>query len=564
MLQNQDGINPWLRKFEFLASLGPQKKKRRFKSKRDSARKLSSKGCDHDCINHPRDEHNKDLTKASPTGRKRLHNVNLKLYFCSVPSCSFSSQHKRTFVEHYGLCYKTHQEIEVSKSRSTNYKQNKNVVQLNFEIPETEPFKVSAVEKSINSCDEVDITDINLNLAAEVDNLDDSMLPINEILNDNKGTDIGRTIDNIATCKTYELPSRVKRKMTCNECGLTFSRRKKLKTHLKTCSNQENSIERAIMSSKDDGISNENRKTIDVKRNYSCSVCSKEFKLNIALKKHFAKAHFKTTNVWNGQEFGNVVQISLAPKSANKEKFCKDSYDAKDEKEESEPVNKQTNSNECDKFIGQKQELVTSTNNEYGVENVFEFKKPITRLVTFDSNHELPEINFMSRKNAQKETKYHNYLWAILRTTTSKIFKDKLRKRKNKSQKQIDEKVPKYNTIQSAKIFNSLEDDKKIVTKEVNENEDQDKEDTNDVKSTNDVMKYIISSLQSFSLSMEKKFILGKADNSVQPSTFDSKRIRTLIKDNEIQTLHDEFIYLTVMGEILRNEARIILEKVIL
>ena len=254
MLQNQGGINPGLKKFEFIGSLGPQQKKRRFKSKRDSTKKSSAKGCDHNCINHPKDENGKDFTKAFPTGRKRLHNEDSKIYFCSVPSCSFSSQHKRAFEEHYDLCYKTHQKIEVSKTRSTNYIPSKNANQFNFEIPEPEPFGIQPVEKSINAYDEVDITDNNQNFAAEVDNLGDSMLPNNEILDDNKGIDIGRTIDDITTCKTYELPGRIIRQITCSKCGSTFSRRKKLKSHLKTCSSQENSNERTIMSSKDEVI----------------------------------------------------------------------------------------------------------------------------------------------------------------------------------------------------------------------------------------------------------------------------------------------------------------------
>ena len=89
MSQNQGGIGPGLKKLEFIESLGPQKpsiiqKKRRFKSKRDSTRKSSSERCDHNCINHPKDENGKDFPKTSQTGRKRLYNEKSQIYFCSV------------------------------------------------------------------------------------------------------------------------------------------------------------------------------------------------------------------------------------------------------------------------------------------------------------------------------------------------------------------------------------------------------------------------------------------------------------------------------------------------
>ena len=67
---------------------------------------------------------------------------------------------------------------------------------------------------------------------------------------------------------------------------------------------------------------------------------------------YYLKFHFKTANVWNGKEFGNVVKISLSPKSVNKEKSSSNSNNVKDEEGESLPVNlldKEANSNVFDR-----------------------------------------------------------------------------------------------------------------------------------------------------------------------------------------------------------------------
>ena len=103
-----------LKKLEFIKLLGleepSQLPKCKLKSKRITIKKASCTGCSQDCDHRSKENYGTELTQTKVSkGRKRLHNEKTKIYFCSVPSCSYSSKYKRRFEEHYENCFKMYQ-----------------------------------------------------------------------------------------------------------------------------------------------------------------------------------------------------------------------------------------------------------------------------------------------------------------------------------------------------------------------------------------------------------------------------------------------------------------------
>ena len=105
-----------------------------------------------------------------------------------------------------------------------------------------------------------------------------------------------------------------------------------------------------------------------------------------------------------------------------------------------------------------------------------------------------------------------------------------------------------------------MEDD--IITTKIEIENNPVEEEFEEILNFNDIVQDLISSLQSISISSGYKYKLYKGNSFARPSALDSSKIVKNSKKDEIRLLRDEFIYRTVMKEILKNEARIILEKV--
>ena len=341
-----------------------------------------------------------------------------------------------------------------------------------------------------------------------------------------------------------------------------FSRRKQLKRHLKKCLSQMNVLEEKVGLSNVEDTSCEPKKAPDLMGKYVCHVCGKMFNLKIGLKKHTEKAHFKTTSVWNGKEYRPMVQISLAPKSTNKRNSCQAAGIVIMKTEELGPTNLlDIPDSNHDKSNLKTQELVSTISNEDGVENVFKLQVTSNNLVSYDSTHDQPEIHFLSRKKRRRKT-YNGYLKAILKQTAPKIFNDKIRKTVLKNTETFYQKSPtcdydpidlKSNSFENCDLITKIEFENNMV-----------EEENEEIRNVDDLEQDLVSTMQSISITPGHKFELNKCNNSVRPSALDSSKIGKQLKDNEIRILRDEFIYRTVMAEILKNEAKIIFEKVIL
>ena len=361
------------------------------------------------------------------------------------------------------------------------------------------------------------------------------------------------------TCKTYQLPRRDKDNINCIKCGLIFSRKKQLKRHLKNCPNQETSIVQGTDNLTDGGFLCRNTKPTYGRKDHACSVCGKMFKLKIGLKKHTEKAHFKTTNAWNGKEYGTVVQISLAPKAMASEKITKH-YGNVIVEDEFEPVNllhEEINGDTSDKDISFNKELmsINSKVEDLGQHGISD------GIISTDSFHEPPVNLLLPKRKPRKLKAYDNYLMKILTNTAPKIFKDKIRKI-GCNFKEANDKISSTNVVPIDKHSIPMEGRREKATQGA-----QDDLDTKELKSNqklDDMENELICSLQSFSLTPEHRYELKKPNNLDRPSSLDSTKIGRHRNEEELRILHDDFIYRTVMAEILKNEARIIFDKVIL
>lgn len=179
---------------------------RRLKSKRDSRKNLSCTGCNQDYNGFYSSIGNtKAIKRISRHGRKRLHNENIPIFFCSVPICYYSSNNKQAFEKHYELCYKTYHKKQDGKNRSTGIISNGFMMDNNCKLTDitvdkdccsennTDEYKEDGIEnkdrhdsfKLANLCSSTSTNDIEL---AFTNRKAESMM--------NEGT----------TCKTYQIP----------------------------------------------------------------------------------------------------------------------------------------------------------------------------------------------------------------------------------------------------------------------------------------------------------------------------------------------------------------------
>ena len=530
--------------------------KGRPKSKRDPRKKLSCTGCNQDCNGFSNSiENDKAIKKVSQHGRKRLLNENIPIFFCSVPTCCFSSNVKHFFEEHYDLCYKTYQRKQDSKKESTAISPNDSTTDNN--CSDMKVYKEGCSENVTQECNEEIITNKDLHDSVELAKLCNSTLS-NDAGNGDKNRNAGSIKIEGTTCKTYHLPRIAKDKIGCIKCGIMFSRRKQLKRHLKKCPSHESNISQQMDNLTDEGFLCVKNKPLDIKPSYACPVCNKMFKLKIGLKKHTEKAHFKTTNAWNGKEFGTVVQISLAPKAITSDKITKNcgNFIVDDEFEPANLLHEENNDGVSYKADSKKEEFMSS-NSKIG--NLGQSRNSNSAF-SHDPTHEPPVDILPPKKKQLKSKAYNNYVKKILKSTAPKIFKDKIRKKGCKSQKEKAGNILPCCNVTGDEKFIPMECKKKMAKQQ--EQNDLDVNKTKPITNLDDIEHDLSSSLQSLSITPEHK--LSKRNNSDRPSSLDSRKIGRHRNGEEIRILHDEFIYRTVMAEILKNEARIIFDKVIL
>ena len=159
---------------------------RRLKSKRESRKNLFCTGCNHDCNGFSSLIANtKAIKKISRHGRKRLHNGNIPIFFCSVPMCYYSSNNKHTFEEHYELCYKTYQKKQDGKKRLTGITSNDLMMDNNCKLTDTKVDKDYCSENKTDKYNDGGIENKNPHDSFELANLCSSTLS-NDIELENK------------------------------------------------------------------------------------------------------------------------------------------------------------------------------------------------------------------------------------------------------------------------------------------------------------------------------------------------------------------------------------------
>ena len=534
------------------------------------------------CTHEPSRADSKEGQNTSQQKKRiKLYNEDAKNYFCSFPTCSFASNEKQEFEDHFRSCHKKEKRY---KNRTIDLNSTLRLDNLSFANNTTSMNKSFSYRDAIGQGKMQDQIDrrsksckkVRRNLNAKYDHIallqtSNNSEESNEL--DPAGVNIS---DERKICKNVASASmasnHVCNKFKCESCRKTFGCKKYLKRHTERCHKQERTIQGRMDSEGDHDTPGEEKRS---SQNYNCRLCMKNYKYESAWMKHMEQYHYKTISSWNGKEFVSAVKILLTPE--RKEKQKKDESNKKDptlNEKHDVPISRRNKDEMSNTIVsgfcdGEGTGNINTKDGEKTSENTITthtYEPNLSNLTLVHRNR--IEVNSLSTDNSLAHntnsdhihclTSFDRGFKKILQKTVSAINVENKNCNLHKLLSQDTEFMRKEGDYyHEPAIPNNYSKDSNINR---NQKKDICRKEITKLQEQDDNVPLLISSLKSLSLTNEYKCKNNILNRDAAADALITKTLSNC--DEEIRILHDEFVFQKVMTEILKNEAKIILGKV--
>ena len=505
-----------------------------------------------------------DDDKRSPKRRKKLHNEKAINYFCSVPFCLFFSTNKHEFEDHYEGC------LQTARRRKGK---NGDLVPTNGHF--IEPLN-NGYPSTCHEFENGGLSSIQLKVIEDIPNApntknkDYSSVPLFTVDPANAIVLIGTNafVTSSANFKhgieknQYSHDTKINNmedEHICKGCRKVFRSKSLLRMHSQKNTSQKNECQRKQSTTGESQITSVQNKQEMSKPN-ACRFCNRIFKRRFGLKRHMERFHYKTAKSWNGREFVTAITISLTSSGTNRKKGRnrnhKNGTNSKLETERTKVHSSDMQKDVNIKKFNKQTKAFVEDETEMQLKGYDELNEVITNLenveqrVNVTRDDSLRTNSLVEKKSQNPAPSFDTYFKKILKYTVNAIFDNTMLE--NNSIRGLENIVTSksLNNGQNPLKPSNKKGGTKTRVKEMNTHFVATSESVKNKESAS-----LIALMQSLSLGCSNK------PSKRNYNKLDSFFSKIFWKYDDDVFRHD-YIYQTVMKEIRKNEAKIILHKV--